>query len=116
VERHNRFNPHSAARTSHVAACLTGVNPIIAATDYVRAYPELIAAHVGAPYRALGTDGFGRSDTREQLRDFFEVSRHHIVIAALAALADTGRLDKSVVTSAIARYDIRANRNEPWMA
>jgi pyruvate dehydrogenase E1 component len=114
VERHNRLLPEASAKTSHIVACLSGVDPIIAATDYVRAYPELIAAHVEAPFLALGTDGFGRSDTREQLRAFFEVSRHHIAIAAIAELLRAGRIDKSILTSAIARYPIHADREEPW--
>ena len=67
--------------------CSTGDAPVIAATDYVRALPQLIAAYVDADFTALGTDGFGRSDTRAVLRRFFEVDRHHIVVAALHALA-----------------------------
>ena len=73
VERRNRLNPVSPQETSHVSRCLPGTSPIIAATDYVRAYPQLIAAYVEAPFTALGTDGFGRSDTRAALRSFFEV-------------------------------------------
>jgi pyruvate dehydrogenase E1 component len=114
VERHNRLHPEASAKTSHIGACLSGVEPIIAATDYVRAYPELIAAHVEAPFLALGTDGFGRSDTRHQLRAFFEVSRHHIAIAAIAELVRSQRIDKSILTSAIARYRIHPDRREPW--
>jgi pyruvate dehydrogenase E1 component len=114
TQRHNRLHPDQPASTSHVAACLPGGDPIIAATDYVRAYPELIAAHVDAPFLALGTDGFGRSDTREQLRSFFEVSRQHIVAGAIAELIRAGRMEKAVLTSALDRYGIEVDRAEPW--
>src|SRR5258708_4795970 len=92
AERHNRLHPDQPAQTSHLDNCLNRDLPIIAATDYVRAYPELIAAHVGRRYLALGTDGFGRSDTREALREFFEVDRRHIAIAAITELLREGRL------------------------
>jgi pyruvate dehydrogenase E1 component len=105
VERANRLG--AAKRTSHVAAMLAGDAPIVAATDYVRAYPELIAAHVEARFIALGTDGFGRSDTRKALRRFFEVDRHSIAIAALHAL------DDARVSDAIRRYEIAATP-PPW--
>jgi pyruvate dehydrogenase E1 component len=78
--------------------------PVIAATDYVRAVPELIRAYVPRRYVTLGTDGFGRSDTRSALRAFFEVDRVSIVIAALNALADNGEIDRGIVLEAIARY------------
>ena len=111
--RSNRLHPRSAPRTSHVASLLGGSAPVIAATDYVRAYPELVAAHAGAPFVALGTDGFGRSDTRRALRAFFEVDRHHVVVAALHALAhdDAGR---QRVQDAIARYNLPADDEAPW--
>jgi len=114
VERHNRHHPLEAPGRSHLSRCLPGTAPIVAATDYVRAYPELIAAHVRAPFVALGTDGFGRSDTRAALRDFFEVDRRHIAVAALSALVDSGHLDRQIVGSAIVRYQINAARAAPW--
>jgi pyruvate dehydrogenase E1 component len=89
--------------------------PIVAATDYVRAYPELIAAHVGRRYLALGTDGFGRSDTRAALREFFEVDRRHIAIAAIAELVREGMLDAETQKAAIARYSINVEQAAPWM-
>jgi pyruvate dehydrogenase E1 component len=88
--------------------------PIIAATDYVRAYPELIAAHVGRRYLALGTDGFGRSDTRAALREFFEVDRRHIAIAAITELVREGRLDAGIQQAAIIRYAVNVERAAPW--
>jgi pyruvate dehydrogenase E1 component len=114
VERHNRHHPLEAPGRSHLSRCLPGTAPIVAATDYVRAYPELIAAHVRAPFVALGTDGFGRSDTRAALRDFFEVDRKHIAVAALSALVESGHLDRQIVGSAIVRYQINAARAAPW--
>lgn len=89
--------------------------PIIAATDYVRAVPELIRAHVPRRYVTLGTDGFGRSDSRRALREFFEVDRASIVIAALKALADDGELDRTVVREAVARYGKHLPMHDaPW--
>jgi pyruvate dehydrogenase E1 component len=78
--------------------------PIVAATDYVRAVPELIRAYVPRRYVTLGTDGFGRSDTREALREFFEVDRKAIVMAALKALKDEGVLEGRVLSDARRRY------------
>jgi len=90
--------------------------PVVAATDYVRAVPELIRAHVPRRYVTLGTDGFGRSDSRRALREFFEVDRASIVIAALKALADDGELDHAVVREAVARYGKHATMADaPWM-
>jgi pyruvate dehydrogenase E1 component len=90
---------------SHARRCLEGDAPVIAASDYVRAWPQLIAEYVDAPYITLGTDGFGRSDTRQQLRRFFEVDRFAVVMAALYGLVRQGRLPKSV-GQARARYGI----------
>jgi pyruvate dehydrogenase E1 component len=118
VERWNRLHPAAdTPRRSHLDALFGADAPgtlIIAATDYVRAYPQLIAAYVHAPFVALGTDGFGRSDTRNALRRFFEVDRHQIVIAALDALRRDGTLDRAVVTSAIERYGVDAERASSW--
>ena len=81
----------------------------------MRAYPQLIAAYVEAPFTALGTDGFGRSDTRAALRSFFEVNASHIAVAALAALATEGSLRQETVAEAIARYGIDGAREAPWL-
>ena len=88
--------------------CLPGETPIVAATDYVRAYPQLIASYVKAPFVALGTDGFGRSDTRAALRGFFEVDRHHIVAAAVQAVEPERHRE------VLARYGITASALAPW--
>ena len=114
VERHNRLNPLGEVAISHVARCLNGDAPVIAATDYVRAYPQLIASYVEAPFTALGTDGFGRSDKRSALRAFFEVDRRQIVIAALSALARSGTVERQIVAEAITRYGVASHAPSPW--
>jgi pyruvate dehydrogenase E1 component len=88
----------------------------VAASDYVRLVPESIRAFVppGRSYTTLGTDGFGRSDSRAQLRDFFEVSAVHIVIAALQALAAEGSIAPDTVSRAITHYGIASGRALPW--
>ena len=116
VERFNRLHPQEDARVSHVQLCLAGDAPVIAATDYVRAWPQLVASYVDAPFTALGTDGFGRSDTRAALRSFFEVDRHHVVLAALTALRTQGRLEASVCAEAIARYGLSTENPASWLA
>jgi pyruvate dehydrogenase E1 component len=116
-ERHNRLNPAAAPRTGHVADALTArQGPVIAASDHVTAVADLIRAYVPGRYVALGTDGYGRSDSRENLRRFFEMDRHHIVIAALAALADEGTIARDRVAEAIQRYGIIACDIPPWEA
>ena len=114
-ERWNRLHPLANAKQSHVDALLGGDAPVVAATDYVRAYPQLIGSYVRGRFTALGTDGFGRSDTRAALRKFFEVDRHQIVIAALAALVREGALAASAVADAIARYDVETERRASWL-
>jgi pyruvate dehydrogenase E1 component len=114
TERFNRLHPEAAPRDSHLAACLTGTAPVVAATDYVRAYPQLIAPHIAAPFVTLGTDGFGRSDTRAALRRFFEVDRHHIVLAVLDALARDGSLPRSKLQEAITLYSLDPEAPSSW--
>ncbi len=89
LQRLDRTSPQAVPRTSHVNRLLPGAAPVVAATDYVRAWPQLIAEYVAAPYVTLGTDGFGRSDSRQRLRSFFEVDAPSIVLAALEVLART---------------------------
>ena len=114
VERWNRLHPDAAPRTSHVGRSLAGPLPIVAASDYVRAWPLSIAPYLAAPFSALGTDGFGRSDTRSALRRFFEVDRQHVVLAALHALARAGTLARRVPAEAIVRYGLAADAVAPW--
>jgi pyruvate dehydrogenase E1 component len=115
IERWNRLHPLETPRRSYVALCLDGPNPIITATDYVRAYPQLIAAYVEAKFIALGTDGFGRSDTRTSLRRYFEVDRHSVCIAALQALAESGALPRTKVARALEQYGIAETPAAPWL-
>jgi pyruvate dehydrogenase E1 component len=115
-ERQNMLHPLAEPRGSHVYRCLNGrVGPAIAATDYLQAYADQIRGFLpeGMRYRVLGTDGFGRSDTRRNLRKFFEVSRHHIVVAALKALADDGVVPVERVMEAISKYQIDFDRPDP---
>jgi pyruvate dehydrogenase E1 component len=86
---------------------------VVAATDYVKAVPDLIRPFVPGRYRVLGTDGYGRSDTREQLRHFFEVNRHFVAVAALKALMDDGEVPPSVVAKAIEKYGIDPDKPYP---
>jgi pyruvate dehydrogenase E1 component len=101
-------------RVSRVERCLGGALPVVAASDYVRAVPQMVAEYVGAPFVTLGTDGFGRSGTRADLRRFFEVDREHIALAALDALARQGVVDERVVQAASAVLDPAATPTAPW--
>lgn len=115
-ERWNRLNPTKEAKQSHLELCLGKIKtPVIAASDYVRTFPEQIRAYIPTPFTVLGTDGFGRSDTRENLRSFFEVNRYHIVIAALKSLADTDKFEMAKVEVAIAKYAINPDKIAPWL-
>jgi pyruvate dehydrogenase E1 component len=114
TERANRLGRKAYPKRSYVAQCLSDVDPVVAATDYVRAYPQLIAAYVRADFTALGTDGFGRSDTRGALRRFFEVDRHHIAVAALHALSRRNEDFQATVSKAIEHYHIDRDAEAPW--
>ena len=89
--------------------------PIVATTDYMRAFAEQIRAFIpkDRTYRVLGTDGFGRSDTRAALREFFEVNRYYITVAALKSLAEEGKIDAKVVEQAVVKYGLNANKPNP---
>jgi pyruvate dehydrogenase E1 component len=115
VERWNRLHPGEEPRRGWVEQCLEGrQGPVVAATDYMRSVADQIRPWVRGRYVTLGTDGFGRSDMREELRGFFEVDRHHVVVAALKALADDGEVSTAKVSEAIAKYGIDAEAPEPW--
>ncbi len=114
-ERWSRLHPTEAPRQSHVARCLGGTRgPVVVATDYMRLFAEQISSYVEVPYTVLGTDGFGRSDTRAKLRSFFEVDRYHVVVAALSSLADSGEFETAKVEVAIAKYGIDPEKQSPW--
>ena len=115
TERWNRLHPEEKPRMSYVAECLGGDSPVVAATDYVCAYPHSIAPYLDASFVALGTDGFGRSDTRAALRRFFEVDRSHITVAALHALAQKRKSSPAKVAAAIEQYGIDISSCGPWL-
>jgi pyruvate dehydrogenase E1 component len=114
THRWNRLHPDDPPRVSHVEQQLRNAEVTVAATDYVRAYPQLISPYIDGIYITLGTDGFGRSDTRAALRRFFEVDRHSIVLAALHGLVRKRRLPKEVLVQAIQRYGFDAEAAAPW--
>lgn len=115
-ERWNMLNPDKAQRVSYVAQCFKDAKgPVIASTDYMRSFAEQIQRFVPNKFVALGTDGYGRSDSREALRDFFEVDRHYVVVAALKALADEGKLPAAKVAEAIKKYKLKSNKPNPTL-
>ena len=114
AERWNLLHPDQAPRESYVEAQLKGAKgPVIAATDYMKAYADQIRQFVPARYVALGTDGFGRSDTRENLRRFFEVDRRYIAVAALSALAQDNVIDAGKARAAIKKYGLDPDKPNP---
>ena len=114
VERENRLSPSETPKKSHVQESLSGDAPIIAATDYVAALPQLIAPYVEGRFIALGTDGFGRSDQRAVLRGFFEVDKYNIALAAIESLVRLQLLDSSVLNEALVRFEINSDAPDPW--
>jgi len=114
AERWNLVHPEEKPRQSYVAQCLSGhEGPVIASTDYIRTFADHIRPYLDRRYVTLGTDGFGRSDLRRKLREFFEVNRHYVAVAALKALADDGKIKPSVVTAAIKKYGLNPEKPNP---
>ncbi|MDR3492735.1 MAG: pyruvate dehydrogenase (acetyl-transferring), homodimeric type [Gammaproteobacteria bacterium] len=114
VQRHNMLSAEKKPQVTYVEKCLQKFDgPIIAATDYVRSYAEQIRPFITRSYTVLGTDGFGRSDTRESLRHFFEVDRYYIVVAAIYALSQEGKVPASQVTAAMKKYKIDPDKPNP---
>ena len=115
AQRWNMLHPESEPRTSYVEQCLKDrPGPVIAATDYMKVFADQIRPFVPTRnFVALGTDGFGRSDTRKALRRFFEVDRHYVVVAALKALADDEAVPQPKVTEAIRKYGIDPEKPSP---
>ncbi|HHL3655992.1 pyruvate dehydrogenase (acetyl-transferring), homodimeric type [Neisseria meningitidis] len=115
VERFNRLHPLEAEKVPFVTSKLQGHDgPVIAATDYIRSYADRIRAYIPNDYHVLGTDGFGRSDSRANLRRFFEVDRYNVAVAALSALAEQGKVSKETVQQAIEKYGIKADSAPSW--
>jgi pyruvate dehydrogenase E1 component len=115
AERWSMLHPEQPRRLSYVESCLAKQpGPVIAATDYMRLYADQIRPYLsGKHYVVLGTDGFGRSDTRKKLRHFFEVDRRYVAVAALKALADTGELPAAKVAEAVRKYEIDPEKPNP---
>ncbi len=113
-ERWNMLNPEKPQRLNYVAECLKDAKgPVIASTDYMKSFAEQIQRFVPNKFVALGTDGYGRSDSREALRDFFEVDARYITVAALKALSDEGKLPAAKVAEAVKKYKLDANKPNP---
>ncbi|MGO1298625.1 MAG: transketolase-like TK C-terminal-containing protein, partial [Vibrio sp.] len=116
VERHNMLHPEAEEQVAYIAQVM-GTEPAIAATDYMKNYAEQARAFVPAEsYKVLGTDGFGRSDSRENLRRHFEVNAEYVVVAALSELAKRGDVEKSVVAQAIKKFNIDVEKTNPLHA
>ena len=114
IERWNRLNPDKEQKVSHIESAIIDTDsPIIASTDYMKSFPEQIARFLPNKFIALGTDGYGRSDSREALRSFFEVDRYYIVIAALTELVNTKKIDSSILLKAIKKYQLDGNKPNP---
>jgi pyruvate dehydrogenase E1 component len=123
VERWNLLHPTDEQKKSYMAVCMNEgkkkkwvTAPVIIVSDYVKALPEQLRSAIDAPLHVLGTDGFGRSDTRERLRHFFEVDRNFIILAALARLARAGEIDAQVVERAQLELGLDAEKTNPRSA
>jgi pyruvate dehydrogenase E1 component len=116
VERWNLLHPDEPQRKPYVEQCLEGrPGPAVAATDYMRTFADQIRPYLRRTYKVLGTDGYGRSDFRRKLRQFFEVDRHYVSVAALKSLAEDGVLPATRVAEAIRKYGIDVNKPAPWL-
>jgi pyruvate dehydrogenase E1 component len=117
VARWNMLHPESEQKQAYISSVITKENgPAIAATDYIKNYSEQVRAYIDTEYRCLGTDGFGRSDSRANLRTHFEVNAAYVVVASLFELANRGDVERSVVTGAIKRFDIDTEKLNPLYA
>lgn len=117
VTRWNMLNPEAEMKTAYIGQVITqDAGPAIAATDYVKSYSDQVRAFISTEYRCLGTDGFGRSDSRANLRTHFEVNAAYVVVASLYELAQRGDVDKKVVSEAINRFDINVEKLNPLYA
>ena len=116
-ERWNMLNPDKPPRTAYIEDCLQGrEGPVIAASDYVRNVADQVRGYVGRSYTVLGTDGYGRSDTRKKLRHHFEVNSQYVTLATIKTLVDEGKLDASSLKDAIQKYDIDTSKPNPLYA
>ncbi|WP_404364997.1 pyruvate dehydrogenase (acetyl-transferring), homodimeric type [Marinobacter sp.] len=117
VDRWNRFHPDDKPRKAYITECLEKQKgPVVSSTDYIKLHSEQVRAYMPGTFVTLGTDGFGRSDTREKLRSFFEVDRYHVVVAALTALARDGEVKQDTVLEAMRKYGIDRNKPNPVLS
>jgi pyruvate dehydrogenase E1 component len=117
TERWNRLHPDQPQRVPYLTRALeNATGPVIATSDFMKAVPDMIGRWIGRPFVPLGTDGFGRSDTRDALRRHFEVDAEHIVVATLSTLAQQGQLPAGVVARAIQEYGIDPETLDPRLA
>ncbi|GGO82615.1 pyruvate dehydrogenase E1 component [Marinobacterium nitratireducens] len=115
ADRWNLMHPEAEPKVAYVTECLQGrKGPVIASTDYMRMYADQLREFIPARYKVLGTDGFGRSDTRTKLREFFEVNRHYVVLAALKALQEEGKVPVSDVAKAMQKFNLNPEKPAPW--
>jgi pyruvate dehydrogenase E1 component len=114
-ERHNRLHPEAPAKVPYVKQVLGKTRgPVVATSDYMRALPEQVASYLDGRLLALGTDGFGRSETRKALRRFFEIDAEHVAVAALFALAERGEIDRAAVVKALQELGLNPDAPAPW--
>ncbi|GAA5216676.1 pyruvate dehydrogenase (acetyl-transferring), homodimeric type [Corallincola platygyrae] len=116
VDRYNLLHPEAEPKVAYVTKTLEADTPVVVATDYMKVHADQLRNFIPAPYRVLGTDGFGRSDSRENLRAHFEVDYRYVVLGALTELAAKGDLDKKVVAEAITKFEIDADKINPLFA
>ena len=115
TDRWNLLHPTQPRKRSYIETCLAGHDgPVVASTDYMRSFADQVRGHLRRTYIVLGTDGYGRSDYRVKLREFFEVNRYYVAVAALKALADDEVIEAKQVEAAIKKYGLAADRPDPW--
>lgn len=116
VARENMLNPEAEPKKAYVTECIEsrGEGPVIASTDYMRSYADQLREYIPRNFKVLGTDGFGRSDTRTKLREFFEVNRYYIVLASLKALQEEGKVSGADVAKAMQKFNINPAKPAPW--
>ena len=113
ILRQNTLSPANK-KQNYLQKLISNNDPIVATSDYVRAYSQLISSYTDNKFLALGTDGFGRSDTRKNLRDFFEVDSKHIVVSSLYTLYEEKKIPLDLLEKAIKKYNLNNNKNNPW--
>ena len=114
IDRTNKLNPGNSPKKTYIENCLNENDPVIAVSDYVKLVSEQISPYVKSDFTSLGTDGFGRSDTREKLRDFFEINRYYIVISSLNALLKMKKIDKDIILKAFKKYNLDISKDNPF--